>query len=89
MPSGVDLGGGEAPTLTVLFLLCAKGSRCELPVPAAMLVHHGPYPSGTISPDKLFPLQVALTVVFYHSNRKVANLVTNTNLTAARHLGTC
>lgn len=33
----------------------------------------GSYPSGFLSPNELFLLQVALVIGFYHSNRKMTN----------------
>lgn len=44
-----------------------------LPVPTTMPLFHNHYPSGTISPNKPFLLEVAFVMVFHHNNGKIIN----------------
>lgn len=72
-----DYGIATLPVSSLCFVLvvkCELSASCHIrglqPCLPAMTDSH---PSGTISQNKLFLLEVALVVAFYYANRKVEN----------------
>lgn len=60
------------------FLLTSEAVSSQLPAPTVILAAGLPtlmkfYLSGTVSPKKLFLLEVALVIVFHQRKRKVTN----------------
>lgn len=80
MSLGMGLGNKMCSLLLICslcFMLILQDASSQLSAPAMPVPCypscHGLWPSGTISPTRLFTLQVTSVLRLYHNNRKVIN----------------